>query len=281
MNGSASGREMESSKGNSAGHGGDLGTAEMRSVTTMRVSSGLGFIPRDPGPYAQSGGPRAIYGRVTGDGEVRDTIFLPSGEWEGCVRRDARYASGYWEDARLPFVPMVQWARGPDGTLALGCSASYEFEIVRREGSRTTVTRSQWEAARMTSDAHDYWTGIPLPGLAAIPATKPAFLRVWVTENGSTWVWPGRPGTREKSSEELRARGAPAFTWDYYSPTDGFDVFDAYGRWRGHVATPANWVAAPFPGTGDPFMRGDTVWAITHDELGAHYLSKFIVEWGS
>lgn len=143
------------------------------------------------------------------------------------------------------------------------------------------MTRSQWEAARMTSDAHDYWTGIPLPGLAAIPATKPAFLRVWVTENGSTWVWPGRPGTREKSSEELRARGAPAFTWDYYSPTDGFDVFDAYGRWRGHVATPANWVAAPFPGTGDPFMRGDTVWAITHDELGAHYLSKFIVEWGS
>ena len=36
-----------------------------------------------------------------------------------------------------------------------------------------------------------------------------------------------------------------------------------------------------FPGIRDPQFLGDTVWAVTRDELDASYVSKFVVEWPS
>lgn len=174
-----------------------------------------------------------------------------------------------------PFLPMLKWARGHDGTLAFGCPANYKFEVRRPGGSVIRVSRT-WEPPRNSRDEQVFFSGTPNRG--PIPDTKPAYHRIWVTDDGRIWVWPGRPGVSIRRPEYAE-HGWPTTIWDYYSATDGFDVFEQSGRWLGHVETPANWWASPLPGHQDPLIRGDTVWAVTSDEWGAHYLKKFVVDW--
>lgn len=113
--------------------------------------------------------------------------------------------------------------------------------------------------------------------------------RLWLTDGGRLWAWPGATGSsREVTSEEreslsqfLGGRSAPSRFWTFWSPTDGLDVFDGDGHWVGHVDTPVSWDGDPFPGLADPYFRGDTIWAVTKDELDIRYVSKFVIEWPS
>lgn len=95
------------------------------------------------------------------------------------------------------------------------------------------------------------------------------------------WVWPGAPGISRPSTEEQRRRGQGPRLWSYWSPTDGYDVFDADGRWIGHVDTPEGWAARPYPGQMDPYFKGDTIWAVFRGELDVSYIARFEVEWPS
>jgi hypothetical protein len=233
----------------------------------------LGLNP--PRQSAAAGGDsgRPVYGRLTPDGTIRDTVRLPYNLPRGCRDREPDFALGFLEDSRIPFEPFVQWARGRDGTLVLGCSATYTFLAVRPSGHRLRLTRA-WSPALMSRAEHEFWTEYRGP----VPRQRPAFLRLWVADD-RVWVWPGAIGRPYPMASEEVAAGAPEVVWNYYSPSDGFDVFDIRGHWLGHVRTPDSWAAQPYPGLRDPVFRGDSVWAIISDTLGVSYVSKFVVEW--
>lgn len=227
------------------------------------------------GPDTLAEGERPVYGRLTGDMIVEDTVFLPRRAWAGCTRRLRAYASGFWQDRRIPYLKMAHWSRGADGRLLFGCSARYELEVVRPDGSVLRMTRP-WTPPEMSSAEYNWtreWVG------SYVPKERPAFLRVWAADDGRTWAWRGGPGRRWETSEDIQARGAPAVAWAFYRPTEGYDVFDEDGRWLGHVATPENYATDPYPGSRDPQFVGDTVWAVTHDEFDASYVSRFVVDW--
>ena len=69
--------------------------------------------------------------------------------------------------------------------------------------------------------------------------------------------------------------------WTYWNATDGLDVFDTNGRWIGHVNTPESWDTDPYPGTIDPYFKGDTIWAALKEEFDVRYIVRFEVEWPS
>jgi hypothetical protein len=214
---------------------------------------------------------RPLFVQMASDGSARDTVFAPVSRPDGCVERELRRATGFWEDNMEPFLPMRKWARGQDGTLVTGCPAQYEFEVLRPDGRVTKVSRA-WTPQRSSREEVAFFSKHSR-AREQIPDTKPAYQRLWVADDGRIWTWPGGPGVKRYSSH------LNDDVWSYYSPLEGFDVFDVDGRWLGRVQTPTTYGAMPFPGVGDPLIRGDTVWAVTVDEWGANYVTKFVVEW--
>ena len=202
------------------------------------------------------------------------------------------------------------------GVLAFGCSASYTIDVARPDGGVTRISRA-WDPPVRTDEEHEAWSegflvqnmrrvrdkqilarlgrvteseSIQIPPIPILPRERPAFLRLWHTEDGRIWAWPGaagwsRPWTEEeRRSRQQRPGGEVILSrrfWTYWNPTDGFDVFDTDGRWIGHVNTPESWAAPPYPGRNDPYFQGDTIWALLRDELDVSYIARFEVEWSS
>lgn len=253
---------------------------------------------------------RPLFGRLAGHEQVTDTVLLPTRAWEGCERRLASYSGGFMEDNRLRHMPFAQWSRSRMGTLAFGCAASFTMDVVRPTGRVMRVSR-EWEPPVRTEGEHDYWSEAfrrgasetrslnqtlvslgrgdqvrPVPPIPTLPRERPAFLRLWHADDGRVWAWRGAPGwSRAPTPEERRqlppGRELPPRLWAYWSPTDGFDVFDTDGRWIGHVATPESWDADPYPGISDPYFKGDTIWAVLKEDFDVRYLVRFEVEWPS
>ncbi len=216
---------------------------------------------------------RPIYGRLVDHRTVVDTVFLePSNE--DCLRRDPAEARGFWEDYRLPRFPFYHWARGRDGTIAVGCSAEYSIDVLRPGGGVLRIRRD-WTPVVVPDEQIEFFEDYD----AELSRTRPAFLRMWLADDGRLWVRPGTVSEPRAPSDEERARGFPDRVWLLWSSTDGMDVFEPDGTWIGHVRTPTNWVAPPFPGGQDPYFRGDTVWAVTSDDFDVEYVSRFVVQW--
>lgn len=257
---------------------------------------------------------RPLFGRLIGHEEVTDTVFLPARAWDGCERRLPQFSGGFMEDNRLPHMPFAHWTRNRMGALAFGCSASYAIDLIRPDAEVTRLSRT-WEPPMRTEDEHEYWSdgfriqnlgrrsdnetlaqlgragqSRPIPPTTILPRGRPAFLRLWITDEGRLWAWPGVPGwSRPWTEEEQRylrqqpggERMLSGRFWTYWNPTDGFDVFDTHGRWIGHVDTPETWDANPYPGRTDPYFKGDTIWAVVRDEFDVQYIARFEVEWPS
>ena len=198
---------------------------------------------------------RPLFGRLAGHEEVTDTVFLPTRAWEGCERRLPAYSRGFMEDSRLPHMPFAHWTRSRTGALAFGCSASFTIDVARPDGGVMRVSR-EWEPPVRTDEEHEYWSeanrmGIsqrrslnqalmsagrpdqvmPIPPIPILSRERPAFLRLWLTDDGRLWAWPGaagwsRPWTEEERRQQLQRGGELGSRfWDYWNPTDG-DVFD-------------------------------------------------------
>ncbi len=250
---------------------------------------------------------RPLFGRLVDHEQVADTVSLPPRAWEGCERRLPVFAAGFMEDSRLWHMPFAQWSRNRMGSLAFGCSAGYAVDVARPDGGVTRISR-EWEPSVRTDDEHEYWSEgarraisetrrlnqtlaaagrgdlvRPIPPASTFPRERPAFLRLWQADDGRLWVWPGATGSSRATTEEERRQqpGLPRTIWEYWSPTDGFDVFDVDGRWIGHVNTPESWDADPYPGIIDPYFKGDTIWAVVKEEFDVRYLTRFEVEWPS
>ena len=274
----------------------------------------IALNPPRSGPDTLSAGQqRPLFGLLAGHEEVTDTVFLPTRAWEGCERRLPAYSGGFIEDNRLRNMPFAQWSRSRMGALAFGCSASFTIDVARPDGGVMRVSR-EWEPPVRTEEEHEYWSdfdrrGIsglrslnqtlislgraaevrPIPPLPISPRERPAFLRLWLTDDGRVWAWPGAPGwsrpwTEEERRQQLQLPGGEfpsPRSWTYWNPTDGLDVFDTDGRWIGHVNTPESWDAAPYPGRTDPYFKGDTIWAVLKEEFDVRYIARFEVEWAA
>ena len=248
---------------------------------------------------------RPLFGRLASHEEVMDTVFLPTRAWEGCERRLPAYSGGDMEDNRLRHMPFAQWSRSRRGTLAFGCSASFSIDVTRSNGGVMRVSR-EWDPPVRTEEEHEYWSEAdrmaisqrrsinqallsvgrgdqvrPIPPIPILPRERPAFLRLWIADDDRLWVWPGATGWSRATTGEQRGQqpGVQRQSWEYWNPTDGYDVFEPDGRWIGHVTTPESWAAAPFPGTEDPYIKGDTIWAVVKDEFDVRYIARFEVEW--
>ena len=261
---------------------------------------------------------RPLFGRLIDHEEVADTVFLPTRAWEGCERRLPAYSGGFMEDNRLRNMPFAQWSRTRMGVLVFGCSASFSIDVARPDGGVMRASR-EWEPPVRTEEEHDFWSAtdrlgvaerrsfnqalvslgraaevMPIPEPPINPRERPAFLRLWLADDGRVWAWRGAPGRSRSWTEEERSlqlqrlqqlgvsgRELQPRSWEYWNPTDGFDVFDTDGRWIGHVSTPETWAAAPYPGQTDPYFRGDTVWAVVEEEFDVRYVVRFGIDWSS
>ena len=58
-----------------------------------------------------------------------------------------------------------------------------------------------------------------------------------------------------------------------------FDVFEADGTWLGQVEIPENLRYSGYPTAPPVVIRGDTVWAVTRDDLGVNYVTQHVVAW--
>jgi hypothetical protein len=235
--------------------------------------------------------PRPVYVRTTDTGEVLDTLWVGADVVTECpTLSEGHFRAGWFEDFRGRYIPKPHWAVSPDGTLAYGCPARYEFQIARADGSAMTVSRS-WRpraaSARERGDFVALWTvqmnnsGVyerwewPNPSL---PETRPAYQRFLLGGDGRIWVWPAQASRQDPAPADWPVAGLPSIIWS--EATSGiFDVFEVDGRLLGHVRLPERLPYSGYPNTPDPVIRGDTVWAVVVDESGVFGVERFRVDW--
>ncbi len=188
--------------------------------------------------------------RITPDGQVLDTVPLPSGARATLVAR----RGGNTAELPLPFAANALWAWHPSGGFARADGDRYAITwpsargLIRVERQVRPVTVSDAEAAQERAyvtkglqwlDPAWTWTG------PDIPPTKPLLSRLFTGSDGS--VWALREGEavdgedpeyqpNDASSVERRLRSALSF-----------DAFQADGRFLGSVAAPVGLQLRPQP----------------------------------
>jgi hypothetical protein len=235
--------------------------------------------------------PRPIFLRLGPGGIPSDTLFADSRLTRSCPALSSNaWRSGFYEDLREPYFPKVKWALAPTGVLALGCPATYSMDLVQTDGSILRISRDAEPVAvsgderQAFVDAHTFsrnrsgffeswtWEG------AAPPDRRPAYDRMFFSQDGALWVWPAQRSARQEVPDQFVSQGAPRYSYTI-SMTGAFDVFASSGEYVGAVRLPEGLEYRPFPGHTDFFIRSDTVWAVAHDSLEVEYLAKYVVEW--
>lgn len=219
--------------------------------------------------------------RYSPTGEVLDSLTQPVWDYE------AAEISATADDAHItepvPFTPSVSWTLSPLGYTIGGLSSSYRIDLFRSDQPVLRIERD-WMPVRVLSGereelrrlltaqfAQDFpgwrWNG------PAIPVTKPAFRDLFVSWEGNLWVLVSQEAYATMTVEEAREieRRGSLPPLRYREPA-AFDVFQPDGQFLGHVRVPASFRATP-----EPIIRGDTVWAVTRDELDVATVVRFEV----
>jgi len=245
-------------------------------------------VPSDGSPMHY---PRALFVRLDSSGTVLDTLSAAVRFTVPCPTVSSLWwRAGFYEDVREPYFPKVKWALGPSGTLAVGCPLEYKVDMIRPDGSILRIVRDWRPVTVPTEERRAFmtietfaqrrsgyfkswgWQG-PEP-----PEEKPAYDRMIFGEDGRLWVWPAHPSVKRDVPQEFIRQGLPRV--QYTVRTAGaFDVFEPTGEYVGAVRLPEDVPYQPFPGASDPFIRGDSVWAVRHDSLGVQYVAKYVVQW--
>lgn len=232
----------------------------------------MGYHP--PHTDEPTGFPRAAYLGFDWELGLVDTVRVPATYAADCpLRSSAQHRRGFWEDVREPFNPKTKWARGEDGRLAFGCPAEYRFDVVEPDGGVRRISR-KWEPIVVDDEGGDFMA----PFAGPIQATRPAYARILLPTDGRIWVWPEQPLESVELDEEARARFGMDRRWQI-STQGAFDVFEADGTWLGTVEVPANVRYSAYPTAPPVVIRGDSVWAVTFDDLGVSYVTKHVVDW--
>jgi hypothetical protein len=217
--------------------------------------------------------------RYAPDGTLRDTIPVP--RWDFEPARVVASQDNNMSVNNVPFAPQVVWSFSSLGYMVGGLSTEYRIDLFRAREPLLRIER-EWDPVpvlpaeadervrRQTAQfQRDFggwrWNGPP------IPETKPPFRNVIVTEDGNLWVQTSQQGRAtmteaEAREEEARTRVPPI----RYEEPPAFDVFASDGRFLGPVRVPPSFGTFP-----EPIVRGDTVWAVTRDELDVATIVRF------
>jgi hypothetical protein len=217
--------------------------------------------------------------RYSPDGEALDTILAPTWDHEYALVTATGEEST--NASPVPFTADDAWTFSPLGYMVGGLSTDYRIDLYRvgapllrieREWTPVPVQIEEAEErqrAITTRLQRQYgswrWNGPPLP------ETKPPFRDMFTSWEGNVWVLlsqEGRPTISEaEAREEERRTGVMPMR---YVEAAAFDVFAPDGRFLGHVKVPESFQIRP-----EPIVRGDTVWAVTRDELDVASVVRF------
>jgi len=217
--------------------------------------------------------------RVLPDGQVLDTVPEPAlPDLGGYLQHpNGRVLLG------LDFLPTAWWSWSPLGHLVTGVTTSYAIDLrlppgggerragawsprdsvvsVRRrvdsvglDPAEAAVVARQWEPW-MAGRRDQVWHGPSAP-----PRVKPAYDAVLHGQEGRMWVRVHVPS--------VRLPDPSAWTGE---PHTSFDIFEPDGTYLGAVRGPTR--------IRPTSIRGDTLLAITTDELGVDRVQRLVVRW--
>jgi len=221
--------------------------------------------------------PRPAFARFDAGGALVDTVFVSADVAVECPMLSAGlYRAGFWEDKRVQWIPKATWAMGPDGSLAIGCPARYQLDVLRPEAPVLRVGRT-WTPVLTDPDEAAFYEQVwqPIPPL---PRQRPAYARILLPLDGRIWVWPVQPSRRRQLDEDARAMSGRAFGWEA-GQHGAFDVFAPSGEWIGSVALPEGVAYSGYPGSPPVVIRADTLWSVMRDSLQVPYIGRFQVRW--
>jgi hypothetical protein len=216
---------------------------------------------------------------VSPDGAITDTVPAPRFGYEEAVVTASREGSA--SRRQVPFTPQTVWSFSPRGYMVGGVTETYSVYLFRPDapvlrivGNASPVPVHPEEGAeqreRITAGLQRQygswrWNG---PG---VPDTKPPYRDLFVDTAGRVWVVVSQPGEpvlseADAAAEEQRT-GQPTLR---YREPPAFDVFDAEGRYLGHVAPPPTLMVEP-----RPLVRDDVVWGVEEDALGVRSVVRY------
>ena len=218
--------------------------------------------------------------RIGPDGTPGDTLVPPTSGFEAPELESRRVEKGETVGVSrngVPFAASEQETLHPGGYWIHGVSTEYRFAlkrpgdplIIERVARRVPVTageksEDEFRVTRnMRQNQPDWrWNGPP------VPSEKPAFLRFYAGRDGRIWVQIPQPGV-EGEDLNYDPRNPDAVPNRWTEPV-AFDVFQEDGTYLGEVTAPEGFSAYP-----TPIFDGDTVWAVTRDELGVQRVVRY------
>ncbi|MCC7004276.1 MAG: 6-bladed beta-propeller [Gemmatimonadaceae bacterium] len=231
-----------------------------------------------------NGPPLPIPGFIRFDslGALRDSVAYP--RWTSVKPATLRVDSPDGTRSSLfgiPFQPSVTTTLLRDGGVVGGYADRYAFTIigagakprqVMREVAAVPVSdteaaerRAQIEQNAKRTNPGFSWTG---PG---IPATKPSFSNISVTDDGRLWVRVAQPAVPIPEAElpPLRTDVVPPPVRLTTREPIAYDIYAAAGELRGRVKLP--------PRTTVFHVRGDFAWGISRDADDVEFATRFRV----
>ena len=181
----------------------------------------------------------------------------------------------------VPYAPSVRWTYSPLGYFVAGLSTDYRIDLCRNDAPVLRIEK-HWEPVPVNSEEAELlkrqltlmfrrfspnwtWNGPP------IPATKPPFQKIFVGVGGRIWVQLHTASVAELSKEEARAEEeAAGFPTNRFEEPLAFDVFEQDGRYLGRVEVPEGFQVSP-----EPVFNGESVWAVSEDDLGVQRVARF------
>jgi hypothetical protein len=220
--------------------------------------------------------------RFGANGAPGDTVVVPGHDFDKPMIRAQQ--GGNSTSNGVPFSADHHWAMLPSQAAVTGISTDYRFTI-HEAGRPRQVVREHWTAVPVQPEEReereraiienmrtDYpgwtWNGPP------IPARKPAYTDLIGAQDGRIWVRVPTPGVPFRTAAETAAAEVESKRPQLrYRETVAFDVFEADGRFLGHVRAPGGFRTSP-----QPVFRGDQVWAVNEDpETGVPRVVRYRV----
>lgn len=241
----------------------------------------LHVITRDP-DAGTGRGLRVIVRVVDADGAVVRESSTPFEDVElATATAEWRSESGSGRaSSPVPFTPQVHWAIDRSGSWVGGVSDTYRIQVWGPERQGVLRFGRTAEPVAVAADERVFhmdrvqrslrntdpdwdWNGID------VPRVKPPFSGVHTAGDGRIWVRTAQPGST-RPDPRAPETVPEALVWT--EPTQ-FDVFSADGDYEMSVAAPEELSLSP-----PPVFLGDSIWAVSRDELGVERVKKWVVD---